>query len=68
VARKGDLQAVRHLNLGMDAALADALLASAVRNERRLAEECRFAVRLYLGLVDQPRTAHAEVSTDAVPA
>jgi hypothetical protein len=60
VARKGDLNPVRHLNLGMDAALAEALLASAMRNERRLSEECRFAVRLYLGLVDQPRKAQAE--------
>jgi hypothetical protein len=54
MARKGDLHPVQHLHLGLDAELAKALLASAERNERRLTQECRYAVRVYLGLEPKP--------------
>ena len=62
MARKGDLQAVRYVNLGMDAELSAAILASAQKNERRLAEECRYAVRVYLGLTQAPAEDTADVS------
>jgi hypothetical protein len=62
VARKGDLHPVRHLNLGLDAELADALLTSAAKNERRLTQECRYAVRQYLGLEPKPAEDTAGVS------
>lgn len=54
MARKGDLNPVTHLNLGLDQELAAALLASARKNERRLTQECRYAVKLYLGLEPKP--------------
>jgi hypothetical protein len=62
LARKGDLNPVRHLNLGLDAELADALLASARKNERRLTEECRYAVRQYLKIDETPAEDNAGVS------
>jgi hypothetical protein len=62
MARKGDMHPVKHLNLGLDAELAEALLASAAKNERRLTQECRFAVRLYLGLDPKPAEDQAGVS------
>lgn len=61
MARKGDLKPVKHLNIGLDAELAQALGASALKNERRLTEEARFAVRQYLGIHRIP----AEASVDA---
>ena len=54
MARKGDLNPVRYLNLGLDQELAEAILASAAKNERQLTQECRFAVRQYLGLDLKP--------------
>jgi hypothetical protein len=56
------LNPVRHLNLGLDAELADALLASARKNERRLTEECRYAVRQYLKIDETPAEDNAGVS------
>ena len=48
MARKGDLRPVRHLNIGLDQSMSEALLASAERNERRLTQEVRVAIRQYL--------------------
>jgi hypothetical protein len=54
VARKGDLQSFKHYNVAMDKPLALALEQSARRNERRLTEEIRYAVRKHLGLDAMP--------------
>jgi hypothetical protein len=52
----------RQLGIRMDAALEDALEASALKNERRLAQEARFAIRKYLGLDQAPAEDKAGVA------
>lgn len=47
----------RQLGLRLDQALESALVRSALQNERKLAEEARYAIRLYLGI---PRTPAEE--------
>jgi hypothetical protein len=44
----------RQLGMRMDPVLEQALEASARKNERRLAEEARYAIRLYLGIPATP--------------
>ena len=48
MARKGDLKPFKHVNVVFDEALSMALEQSALKNERRVTEEVRYAVRLYL--------------------
>ena len=62
MARKGDLKPVRHLNIGLDQSMSEALLASAERNERRVTEEVRYAVRQYLKVDAAPAEDTAGVS------
>jgi len=54
MARKGDLKAVKHLNIGLDRALSAALEARAAENERKLTEEVRYAIRQYLKSTPAP--------------
>jgi hypothetical protein len=61
VARKGDLRPVRHLNIGLDQAMSEALLKSAEANERRLTQEVRIAIRRYLGIDPTPAEEKAGV-------
>jgi hypothetical protein len=61
VARKGDLRPIRHLNIGLDSLLAEALLRSALKNERRLTEEARFHIRQGLGLDAAPAEEEVDV-------
>jgi hypothetical protein len=62
VAKKGELKATMHLNIGLDDMLGKALEASASRNERRLNEEVRYALRMYLGIHRTPAEESAGVS------
>jgi hypothetical protein len=62
LARKGDLRPFRHVNLGLDEEMAQALMDSARRNERRLTEEVRYAVRRYLGIDDRAPREDAGVA------
>jgi hypothetical protein len=48
VARKGDLKPYKTVNVVLDEAMRLALEESARRNERRLTEEVRYAVRKHL--------------------
>jgi hypothetical protein len=54
----------RQLGLRLDHELESALVRSALQNERKLAEEVRYAIRLYLGIHRTP----SEASTDVVSA
>jgi len=54
VARKGDLKGFKHVNVLFDEPLSMALEQSALINERRVTEEVRYAVRLYLGIPAAP--------------
>jgi hypothetical protein len=62
VAKKGELKAVMHLNIGLDDALSKALEASAARNERRLNEEVRFVLRQHYNVHRMPAEESAGVS------
>jgi hypothetical protein len=62
VARKGDLRPFKHLNIGLDRVMSAALEESALRNERRLTEEARFAIRQYLKIDPAPVEDGAGVS------
>jgi hypothetical protein len=67
VARKGDLKPVRHVNIALDQSMSEALLASAERNERRLTQEVRVAIRRYLRIDDVPgeeQVADGDVRAD----
>jgi len=60
VAKKGTMQPThRLLGLRMDRTLREALEASALKNERKLAEEARYAIRLYLGIQGAPASEPA---------
>jgi hypothetical protein len=62
VARKEDLQATTHLNIGLDNEMGKRLKEAAIRNERRLTQEARYALRLYLGIDAAPAEDEAGVS------
>ena len=62
VARKGDLRPFKHVNVVFDEALSMALEQSALRNERKVTEEVRYAVRLYLKVEAVPAEDQAGVS------
>jgi hypothetical protein len=61
VARKGDLKPFKHLNIGLDQVMSAALEESALRNERRLTEEARYAIRQYLKIDLAPAEESASV-------
>jgi hypothetical protein len=54
MARKGDLKPFKHVNVVFDEAVSIALEQSALRNERRVTEEVRYAVRQYLKIDAAP--------------
>jgi hypothetical protein len=56
----------RQLGLRMDKALEAALEASAARFERTLAQEARYALKIYLGLSQAPADERAERDALAV--
>jgi hypothetical protein len=62
VARKGDLKPFKHVNVVFDEALSMALEQSALKNERRVTEEVRYAVRRYLNIDPTPSEEPAGVS------
>jgi hypothetical protein len=62
MARKGDLKGFKHVNVLFDEPLSIALEQSAARNERRLTEEVRYAVRQYLKIDQSPAEDTAGVS------
>lgn len=63
MVKKGELKPThRQLGLRMDKELEAALEASATKNERKLAEEARYAIRLYLGIHRTPAEESAGVS------
>jgi hypothetical protein len=62
VAKKGDLKTVLKMNVGLDAVLAQALDASAERNERTYNQEVRYALRKFYGIDRTPAEDTAGVS------
>ena len=54
MARKGDLKATIHLNLGLDDNLSQRLRESALKYERTLTQEARYALRKHLGMEATP--------------
>ena len=62
MARKGDLRPFKHVNVVFDEALSMALEQSALKNERRVTEEVRYAVRQYLKIDAAPAEDQAGVS------
>ena len=62
MARKGDLKSVRHLNIGIDQALAQAVDVSAEQNERTYNQEVRYRLRQAYGLDPTPAEDQAGVS------
>jgi hypothetical protein len=62
VARKGDLKVVLKMNVALEQDLAKEVDTHAVRNERNLSQEVRFALRKYYGLDRTPAEASADVS------
>jgi hypothetical protein len=62
VARKGDLKTVRHMNVGLDQALAKAVDTSAEQNERTYNQEVRYRLRQAYGLDQAPVEDQAGVS------
>jgi hypothetical protein len=54
MARKGDLMATTHLNVGLDAELDRRLRESALKYERTLTQEARYALRKHLGMDATP--------------
>lgn len=62
MAKKGDLKAVMHLNIGLDESLSKALERSAAKNERRLTEEARYHIRQGLSVEGKLAEDQAGVS------
>jgi hypothetical protein len=62
MAKKGELNHKRQLGMRMDEDFEAALMESAAKNERSLAQEARFALRRYLGLDRPPVEESAGVS------
>jgi hypothetical protein len=54
MARKGDLKPTWHINVGVDESLQKVLLEAAARNERKITQEIRFALRSHYGLNRAP--------------
>src|SRR5262245_55874817 len=65
VAKKGDLQATTHLNIGLDNELGKRLKEAARQSERTLTQEARFALKKHLGMDAAPGGERSGVS--AVP-
>ena len=61
MAKKGELMAVTHLNIGLDNEMGRRLKESATKWERTLTQEARFALRKYLKL-DVPADDTLDVS------
>jgi predicted transcriptional regulator len=62
MAKKGDLQAQTHLNIGLDNEMGKRLKESATKFERTLTQEARYALRKYLGMDATPAEDSAGVS------
>ena len=62
MARKGNLKRFKNYNVAMNETMVLALEQSAERNERRVTEELRFAVRQYLKIDQAPAEDMAGVS------
>jgi hypothetical protein len=65
VARKGDLNATWHINVGVDESLQKALMEAAAKNERRITQEVRYVLRTHYGLDPSPAEEQAGVSVSA---
>ena len=61
MAKKGDLKATIHLNLGLDDNLSQRLRESALKYERTLTQEARYALKKHLGMDATPVEDNASV-------
>lgn len=61
MARKGDLKATTHLNVGLDDELDRRLRESALKFERTLTQEARYALKKHLGMDATPVEDNASV-------